>query len=290
MPSVRHAQIGVDDGLIGLDSLGRAIGDFAAVVEHDHPVGDIHYHAHIVFDERDGGAILAVHLQDEARHVLLLLKVHPRHRLIQEQQLRFHGKGAAKLDALLQPVGQLADGDLANVGNLQKVDDVLGAPTVAYLLERGRAVAEELPHKAAPHLQGASCHDVVERRHTPEESDVLERPGDALTGGEIGSHVVAPLALERDSAFLRVIEAVDNVEHRGLAGAVGTDDGADLALADVEGNIAQGTHAAKGKRHVLDSEQDITWGHGSGAGRYGSWFDVGLHSAASRSGSAVGIG
>src|SRR5262249_645184 len=72
--------------------------------------------------------------------------------------------------------------------------------------------------------------------------------------------------------------------------AVGTDDGADLALADVEGNIAQGTHAAKGKRHVLDSEQDITWGHGSGAGRYGSWFDVGLHSAASRSGSAVGIG
>ena len=72
------------------------------------------------------------------------------------------------------------------------------AKTVAHLLEHGWAVAKELPNKAAPHLQGASCHDVVERRHALEEGDVLEGAGDALACGEIGSHVVAPLALERE--------------------------------------------------------------------------------------------
>jgi hypothetical protein len=43
------------------------------------------------------------------------------------------------------------------------------------------------------------------------------------------------LAAQDDLALLRVIDAVDHVQHRALAGAVGADDGADLVLADVEG-------------------------------------------------------
>ena len=35
--------------------------------------------------------------------------------------------------------------------------------------------------------------------------------------------------VEHDRALLRRVEAVDDVEHRGLAGTVGPDDGADLA-------------------------------------------------------------
>jgi hypothetical protein len=64
------------------------------------------------------------------------------------------------------------------------------------------------------------------------------------------SRRVLPLKVMR--ALLRVVEAVDDVEHRGLAGAVRADDGADLALADVEGDVGDRLHAAEAQRDVVD--------------------------------------
>ncbi len=64
-------------------------------------------------------------VEDEAAHVLLLLEVHAGHRLVEQQQLRLHGERAAELDALLQAVGQLADRRLADVLDLEEVDDLL---------------------------------------------------------------------------------------------------------------------------------------------------------------------
>jgi hypothetical protein len=52
-------------------------------------------------------------------------------------------------------------------------------------------------------------------------------------------------ALEGDAAVGRVVEAVDAVQHRGLAGPVRPDDGADLALADVEGHVRERLDAAE---------------------------------------------
>ena len=72
-----------------------------------------------------------------------------------------------------------------------------------------------------------------------------------------GPHLRARRALERDAALLRMIEAVDDVEHRGLAGAVRADDGADFAFADVEGDVADRFHAAERQRHVLDRQQHV---------------------------------
>src|SRR5262249_21539125 len=72
------SEVGVHDRLILAHDLRRAVGDLPAVVEHDHAVGDVHDHAHVVLDEGDGGAELVVHVEDEAGHVLLLLHVHPR--------------------------------------------------------------------------------------------------------------------------------------------------------------------------------------------------------------------
>ena len=74
----------------------------------------------------------------------------------------------------------------------------------------------------------------------------------------VGPHAPARLALERDAAFLRMVEAVDDVEHRGLAGAVRADDGAHLALLDVEGHVADRAHAAEGERHVLHGQDHLT--------------------------------
>jgi hypothetical protein len=48
------------------------------------------------------------------------------------------------------------------------------------------------------------------------------------------AHARTPLTLERDRADIRLVEAVDDVQHRRLSGAVRPDDGADFALANVE--------------------------------------------------------
>ena len=157
---------------------------------------------------------------------------------------------------------------------------------MADLLAPGRPEVQRVRQQPAPHLERAAGHDVVERRHALEQGDVLEGAGDALAGGEVGPHVVALLALEGDGAFLRVVEAVDDVEHRRLAGAVGADDGADLALPDVEGDAADRPHAAEGKRDVLHREQHLVGGTAP-VGHHGLGLDIGLHSAASLTGSAA---
>ena len=67
-------------------------------------------------------------------------------------------------------------------------------------------------------------------------------------------HSGARLALESNVAVLRVIEAVDDVEHRRLAGAIRPDDRTDLAFLDIEGNVADRLHSAKGQRDVFHGQ------------------------------------
>src|SRR5262249_60673349 len=92
----------------------------------------------------------------------------------------------------------------------------------------------EWPEDPGALLQRAPRHDVVERGHALEQRDVLEGARDAAQRRLVGPHRRTRLTLERDAALLRVIEAVDDVEHRGLARAVRADDGADLAFAGIE--------------------------------------------------------
>jgi hypothetical protein len=92
-----------------------------------------------VLDQRDGGAHLAVHIENEAAHVLFLLEVHARHRLVEQQQIRLHRQRPAQLDPLLQPVGQLAHRRLADMLDLEEIDDLLDLEPVLDLLVARRA-------------------------------------------------------------------------------------------------------------------------------------------------------
>ena len=98
----------------------------------------------------------AVRLDDEAAHVLLLLAVHARHRLVEQQQLRLHRQRAAEFDALLQAVGQLADRRLADRLDLQKIDDLLAELAMLDLLGERRAVAQRLPEQARATSSGCA--------------------------------------------------------------------------------------------------------------------------------------
>ena len=160
-------------------------------------VGEVHHDADVVLDQRDRRAAAAVGLDDEPAHVLLLLEVHARHRLVEQQERRLHRQRAAELDALLQAVGQGADGRLADVLDLEKVDDLLADAPVLDLLGERRPEAQGLPEEPSPHLQVAAGHDVVERRHALEQRDVLEGARDALFGRLVRPHARAGRGRER---------------------------------------------------------------------------------------------
>src|SRR5262245_12699610 len=147
-----HSQIGVEDGRVLAHGVGRALGDLAPVVEHRHPVRDVHHHAHVVLDERDGGAELAVDVENEAAHVFLLFDVHARHRLVEQEELGLGGQGPRQLDALLQPVRQAAGRCLANGLDLQEVDDALDEGPMGKLLTLGGSPQEGVGQEPSPHL------------------------------------------------------------------------------------------------------------------------------------------
>ena len=58
---------------------------------------------------------------------------------------------------------------------------------------------------------------------------------------------------QADAAGMRLVEAGDAVEHRGLAGAVRADQRRDLALARLEGQIIDGEETAEAHRQMLDA-------------------------------------
>src|SRR5262249_38305770 len=171
-----------------------------------------------------------------------------------------HGERAAELDPLLQTVRQLPDRDLADVLDLEKVDDLLDAAALLDLFRERRPEPQQLPEEPAAPLQRAPRHDVVERGPALEQRNVLERTRDAAQRRLVGPHRRARPALEGDAAPLRLIEAVDDVEHRGLARTVRADNGADLAFTDVERDAGHRLDAAEGERHVLDRKQHVASG------------------------------
>src|SRR5262249_9400218 len=73
-------------------------------------------------------------------------------------------------------------------------------------------------------------------------------------------HGRARAALERDAPPVRMVEAVDDVEHRGLAGAVRADNGADFAAGDIEGDFGQRLDASEREGDVFDGEERFGYG------------------------------
>src|SRR5262245_28175494 len=138
------SQVGVDDFLVALDLGGHPVGDLAAVVEHHHAIRDVHHHAHVVLDQHERGAEVVVNVENEAAHVLLFLEVHPRHRLVEQEQRRLRGERAAELDALLQAVRQASDRRAPDVLDLEEVDDLLDRAPVLELFALRRPEPKRL--------------------------------------------------------------------------------------------------------------------------------------------------
>ncbi len=248
------AEVRADDVGILAHLEWSALGDLLAEVEHVDALGDVHDHAHVVLDQHDGDVPLLVNVEDEARHVLLLLHVHTRHRLVEQQQPWRLSQRPTQLHTLLQPVGQGADHVLADAFDLQEIDDLLDDRALRNLFFLGQAPVHAGRQQARAHVHVAAEQQVVEDGHAREQTQVLERSRDADACCLMRFAAQDRDAVEFDASALRPIQAADRIQQAGLARAIGTDDGRDLASLDVDADARQGDHSAKAQMNTFDPQ------------------------------------
>jgi hypothetical protein len=126
--------------------------------------------------------------------------------------------------------------------------------TVADLLAPGPAQPQQGRGDAVADVEVAAQQQVVEHGEVLEQLDVLEGPGHAGAGDAVGLEPDQVAAGEADGALLGPVQAREAVEQRGLAGAVGTDDGEQLVGPDLERHRPQGADAGEAEVQLVDLE------------------------------------
>src|SRR5262249_52752226 len=100
----------------------------------------------------------------------------------------------------------------------------------------------------------AADHNVFERGHAEENLQVLERARHA-PARELFRRKRGHLLAGKSHAALRgQVETGDEIEQRGLAGAVRADDRKDEAGRDRQAYVIDRVHAAEGDREMLGNE------------------------------------
>src|SRR5205807_4496553 len=91
--------------------------------------------------------------------------------------------------------------------------------------------------------------------HAPEQGDVLKGARNPPLGPLVGPQMRDVVAVELDPSTGGRVDAADAVEDAGLAGAVGADDGEEVASVDLETHPGQGGHAAEAQMQVFQREK-----------------------------------
>ena len=153
-------------------------------------------------------------------------------RLIEEQDGRIVDQGAGQAEPLLLPAGQDTGGLVREVAQAHAVQHVgnplrnsgLGQPVEASHLREDLAGCQGLPH-----AQGV--------RH-PADPPAHFRPV-----------VLRIKPFHRDSAGIRCQQRGQHQQQRGLAGAVGPDQGGDLTRRSMEIHVLDGVHLPEAAAH-----------------------------------------
>jgi hypothetical protein len=85
---VGNPEIGIDDGLVGLDLLRRAVSDLVPIVKHGDAIRQPHDDANVMLDQDDSRAEAVSRGADIGGEFLLLAGGHAGHRLVEQQQHR----------------------------------------------------------------------------------------------------------------------------------------------------------------------------------------------------------
>ncbi|MGY4450670.1 hypothetical protein ACVWZR_005330 [Bradyrhizobium sp. i1.3.1] len=203
-----------------------------------------------MLDQDDGGAIAVARVAHMRGQFLLLAKSDAGERFVEQQQRRPRDQRARQLDALLQTVRQGTGGAIAHLAEVQEADDVFSGGKIFRLDPPRQRRAGDLAQKAGTDAVRQPHQDVVEHGKALEHCQILERPRHAMLRQPRRRHMGEGILAEPHPAPVGPVEPADDVEQRALAGPVGPDHRADLALRDLELDVAQRGDAAERERDV----------------------------------------
>src|SRR6266850_1011199 len=225
----------VDHAGVGLDGGGRGIGQHLALAEGDDPVRVAEDDVHVVLDLDDGAKpdpLRRLH-QDVHDHVLVRCADAARG-LVEQDDLRAQGEGRGHVEQLLVSLGQLAGESMRLVAETEERGDFQGVgvdlPVGAERGEKAGAAAEPRDDGGLEGLEHGELREDLDELEAPRHAEARE--GDGADPGDVS-------ALEAHGAPARWQHARQHVDERGLARAVGTDDGDELTLADRQAHAVQ---------------------------------------------------
>jgi len=237
------------------------VADDAAVVQRDDAEG-VFGHVGVVRDHEDGAAAAVGagggDLFEDAGDVLGVGLVEVSGGFVGEEHVWIIGQRAGDGDALLFAAGEVGGAAVGFFGEADLMEQVAGA---------GGAVAAgilaELEHGE---------HDVFLRGELGQQEVELEDEADGLVAdgreGGVG-HLEEGLVVDVDFSMGGTVEAAEEVEERGLAGAGRADDGDEFAAVDVEVYTAKdeglvGGVGADDFDELSGGEEGVFWGRGDG--------------------------
>ncbi len=192
-----------------------------------------------MLDEQNRGAVLAVELAKDFDHLVALRRPQARHHLVEQQQLGLGRQRPRHFQSLAVGQGQAFRELVAAIVKTEPRQDRRCA--VARLREVGFA------------MEGTHG-DVLQHAQPLERLHELEGASDAGVAGAIGPQAGDHLAVQADGAGVGREDAGDHVEDRGLARAVGSDQGVDGASRNAETHVVHGAQAAEALADIGELE------------------------------------
>src|SRR5262245_10505240 len=211
----RHAEKDVGDVSVRLDRFRRSVGEESAFMHHDDAVRVTEHHVHVVLNHNRGYRAGAHDRRHDIHDLRLLARAHPARRLVEEKEFRAQRIGDGNVQELAFALRQATRRHRALAGKTELAQHVEGlAADIPVMVGKRRDL-----YDLALAREDRQCN-VVENGKGIEQIDDLEaaanaRPDAFVHGGEGNVST-----LKQDAAAVRLKMTTDEIDERGLAGAV----------------------------------------------------------------------
>ncbi len=222
----------------------------AALLHHHDAGGDVEHHVHVVLAEEDGQALLARQALNQPHRGGGLLGRHARGGLVQDEELGFVAERDGDFQDALVPVRKRPGQRGLTVAQPHPLQDLPGFPDDQAVRRPEEGVAQVLLR------QDRDLH-VPEHGQAREDVGDLEGARDSLAADLVRGLAPDVLALEQDPPLVGLQVAGDQVEKRGFAGAVRTDDGDEVARVHPELGPVHGLEIPKGFAEGLNLQHRL---------------------------------
>src|SRR5579872_1509267 len=240
--------------LIGFDLARRSLGEYGAADHHSDPVGETEHHIHVVLDDQHGDVLRQ--LIDGIEDDVAFGARYAGGRFVEQQHIRFQADGDGELDEALAAIGQFRYAVARHVGKLEHLQQP------PRLVDDVGSLSGRITHRSGG--AGAFGHrhaDILEYGQPAKQPIDLKGARDAELDA-LGLHGRGDVAAGQQHASLtRRQHAGEQIDERGLAGAVGADQRVPRAGGELEVDALHGVQRAEMAAQCLGLQACLA--HGS---------------------------